>query len=147
VPYVNSLQLICAEHNRAAPNTITGRRAATGVAGGRGEDDGILADQEECPGSNDVLVGIKGRSGALVDQVQGVCADLREWRSAASTVTTRQTVALGGTGGGAYTRTCPRGEALVGVLARSRGTTVDQLQIQCSNLAQSYLGDTSGQVH
>lgn len=64
----------------------------------------------------DALVGIATRGGATrVDAIRGTCVDPAEWSSSNATVTRRNTSFRGDSTGAIASRTCPRGEYLVGL--------------------------------
>jgi hypothetical protein len=69
--------------------------------------------QENCP-SGQALVGLKVRTGTLVDNVQGVCASVGAWSVPSGSAPTTDLAARGGSGGGPSTLLCARGEFLIG---------------------------------
>ncbi len=77
---------------------------------------------------NAVAAGVFGRSGAYVDQLGLICAELRQDGSLGPAWTTNT---AGGNGGGSFYAVCPDGQALVGLTGRS-GRYVDQIGIQCA---------------
>lgn len=80
-----------------------------------------------CP-TNMALIGIRGKSGIVVDSIRGVCSVLNSggW----PTGTPVETGSAGGTDGGSYERLCPTGNVVAGFKAES-GTVVNALTLQC----------------
>lgn len=101
------------------------------LGGGGAHDDG-------CP-NGEVIMGIKGREGAVLDQVQVMCGlvqlfdpedpDVLDLTIVPGTVLPQR----GGDGGGGFTRTCPEGYAVVGFSGRS-GHLVDKLILSCARM-------------
>jgi hypothetical protein len=84
-----------------------------------------------------VGVGVQGRNGNLMDQLQLVCATLNPDGSLGSQVSLP---ADGGGGGDPFALTCPAGQALVGFSGRSSGN-LERISLQC-NLPASVVGQT-----
>jgi Alpha-L-arabinofuranosidase B (ABFB) domain len=82
-------------------------------------------------GENSVLVGLTGRSGSAIDRLAAKCASLNPDGSLGSV---RVGASAGGSGGSAFDRTCPPGQAVVGFSGRS-GERLDQLSLQCASVA------------
>ncbi|UXI66433.1 S8 family serine peptidase [Tahibacter amnicola] len=78
--------------------------------------------QLRCP-QGQLLVGVRGRAGLFIDQLQAVCAFADGSDSS--------TASVGGTGGEAFARRCQDGRVVVGMRGRS-GAFVDQLQLECA---------------
>lgn len=97
--------------------------ALTNAAGGKGGVKFWL----DCPTSF-VLVGIKGRSGSLIDKLQGVC---RRFDSAGNPIGAPvDTGSVGGSGGGAFSRICASDRVVSGFRVHA-GTKVDQIIVEC----------------
>jgi hypothetical protein len=99
----------------------------TGSAGGNGGSSFRLS----CP-KGQVLIGVRARHGAYVDQLRGICRNLDaagNWLG--SSVNTSRVA--GGSGGSAVTRTCPSGFAISGFSGRS-GALIDRLVFRCTKL-------------
>jgi hypothetical protein len=89
--------------------------------------------------TGEVLAGIFGRAGMVVDRVGVLCVTINaagRWTSEP-----RRAGGTGGSGGTAFTRTCPRDHAVSGILGRA-GLMVDRLQLNCRRLGQN--GSTTG---
>lgn len=88
--------------------------------------------------ADEILVGIHGRAGSYIDQVQGFCARFERggWMGAP-----RRTATAGGATGTGFDQVCPTGQAVVGLAGRAK-SFVDQLQVICSRLNPD--GTTSG---
>jgi len=88
-------------------------------------------------GESAVLVGITGRSGAVIDRLGGLCVKI-EPVSGTWVGGIYETSSVGGNGGGAFRRTCSVGRALVGLEGTSMyfsGThLVTSLNIVCAEL-------------
>lgn len=84
-----------------------------------------------------ILVGITGRSGAVVDQVGGLCVKI-DPRSATWVGGVYETARVGGSGGGPFRKACPVGHALMGVEGSTtyaaNTTVVRMLDIKCISL-------------
>lgn len=108
----------------AAAYTVTPTSTTTlPVRGGTGGDATVL----RC-NSGDVVVGIAGRRGNVVDQVALLCANLR---SNGTTGTRYVTQSLGGNGGTFYTSACGEGGVVTGFEGYA-ATYVDQLVVRCT---------------
>jgi len=68
---------------------------------------------EECP-FGEALVGLDVRSGARVDRVRGICADVEKWSNGTSSPTLTRLSWHGGTGGTLATYLCERDSFLSG---------------------------------
>lgn len=98
----------------------------TALAGGSGGTAYTL----RCP-SDRVLAGIQGRAGSLVDRIGALCAQvdpLGRWVGSP-----RSGGSAGGSGGTAFTLTCPRDYAVSGFQGRA-SSLIDQLRIRCGRL-------------
>lgn len=82
--------------------------------------------------SDEVLVGVNGRSGAFLDKLAPLCVKADEWGKWSSDVIGRG--AAGNNGGNAFSRLCPVDQAVSGLAART-GTYVNQVTLQCQPLA------------
>jgi hypothetical protein len=69
--------------------------------------------QEDCP-SGQALVGLKVRTGTMVDAVQGVCASVAAWSLPSGSAPTTDLTSRVGSGGGPSTLMCARGEFVIG---------------------------------
>jgi hypothetical protein len=98
--YVDQIGLICAPLNNLGASFKTSN--SYGGSGG-----GPFTQQ--CP-PGEVLVGIFGRSGSVIDQIGIQCQYPLDW--IASGAVDYGAYAGGGTGGGAFTDTCPQGSVI-----------------------------------
>jgi hypothetical protein len=79
-------------------------------------------------------VGIRGRSGAYVDSIRGLCAAVDQVIMTRNMVATEQ---RGGSGGSRdYEFRCPSGHALVGLHGRA-GSLIDSIGIRCARLTRN----------
>lgn len=86
----------------------------TGLAGA---SSGGVAFQRNCP-AGEVLVGLAGRTGDVIDQIQMVCATLSNDQTAARARPNAGELrgeAAGGTGGRPNQADCPRSEVIIGL--------------------------------
>jgi hypothetical protein len=113
---------------------LAGFASATASAGGGGGDAYTL----RCA-TGTALVGVRGRAGAYIDQIRGICAVA----DGGSTDTAR----AGGDGGTPFVLQCNDGRVVTGVRGRA-GAFVDSLQLECSDPAALGAGrrttDTAG---
>lgn len=93
--------------------------------GGTGGTAGVL----RCNDSRDVIVGLRGRAGNVIDQLGLICARLNADGSTGPAYTTG---ALGGNGGTGWSRQCEPNGVVRRIDAWS-ATYVDGLQIVCAN--------------
>jgi hypothetical protein len=93
-----------------------------------GTGGGLAPSTSTTCGSNELMVGLRGRSGSLVNQLQVVCA------SATNLSATRSLPAVGGTGGVVFESICPAGTAVSRIRTRS-GTMLDAVQLVCRSPA------------
>ena len=104
--------------------------AAAGQAGGKAEK------SARCP-NGQVLRGLKGRTGASIDQIAGVCSNPQEIRDNPEPRTAKtSTVSRPNSGGQPAEASCPVGSALVGFQTKS-GEYIDHLWIQCTDLREA----------
>jgi hypothetical protein len=99
---------------------------------------GVVEWTRTC-GSDEVVVGFAGRSGALIDQLTFVCAPLEiSLQGQAYVITagqTSQTAAVGGMGGNAFALTpCPAG-AIATVSNIRAGDNLDAFGLGCSSVS------------
>ncbi len=84
-----------------------------------------------CDTAGDILVGAKGKFGAFVDRVQGICATVNEILMPEDD---GATAAAGGSGGTEeFEQRCPSGHAVGGLRVKT-GSFVDSLRIRCGRL-------------
>jgi hypothetical protein len=107
----------------------------TPAAGGQGGSDFSLSCN-----ANEVMVGVTGRAGWVVDRLAALCQAVDS--NGAPAGATRQTAAAGGTGGNAFTLRCPAGQAVAGIQGRA-GQMVDRIQVSCRRVTG---GTTTGAV-
>jgi cytochrome c peroxidase len=120
----------------------------TATAGTAGAPFTGTAFELRCQAS-EVLAGVAGRSSAYVDQAGPLCVAVSETGAWRGSPVARGTA--GGSGGTAFTRTCPANQAVVGFRGRS-GAGLDQLDVACQPLSSggnvsgtiSYLGPVGG---
>jgi hypothetical protein len=91
--------------------------------------------------ADEVLVGVSGRAGGLVDRVAAVCQ--RVGADGVPTGSRRTTASAGGNGGTAFSRTCQAGQVVSAIRGRA-GSSVDQIWLGCRTLDAQ--GRTSGAV-
>ncbi|GIX46731.1 MAG: hypothetical protein KatS3mg131_0942 [Candidatus Tectimicrobiota bacterium] len=120
--------------NSAVVPSSTPTVARTGLVGGNGG-----RDFERSCAAGEVLVGLKGRSGWWLDQVQVQCVRIDGQGRWSSGVVTRGSA--GGNGGNPFTRTCSSGYAVVGFDGKA-GSYVDRLELRCRKLTGA--SSTSG---
>ena len=123
-------------------NLVLGSTTTTDPAGGSGGSPYTLA----CP-SGSVAIGIQGRAGANVDQVQVRCQAIGTAVQVAAgavgatlTGPVTTTSPAGGSGGTSYSLSCPAGFVMIGVSGRVGvfgAGVVDQLRVECAKLAGS----------
>jgi hypothetical protein len=99
--------------------------AALAAAGG----DGGTPFDLPC-NADEVLVGVHGRAGSYVDQVQALCA---RFERGGWTGTPRRTATAGGASGTGFDQVCPTGQAVWSIAGRA-ASFVDQLQVICKEL-------------
>jgi hypothetical protein len=106
--------------------------ARTGSAGGR-----AVHDAQCRPGK--VLRGLKGRTGASIDEAIGECSSLRAVGDGNDSTRTEMTnpVVIPRPGGRPAEAQCPSGSVLVGLRSRS-GEWMDHLWILCSEVQRAY---------
>jgi hypothetical protein len=106
--------------------------ARTGSTGGR-----AVHDAQCRPGS--VLRGLRGRSGASIDEIIGACSSLRDIVEDYNNPRVEMTdpVTIPKPGGRPAEALCPSGSVLVGFRSRS-GEWMDHLWILCSELQPAY---------
>ncbi|HEU4664310.1 MAG TPA: S8 family serine peptidase [Dokdonella sp.] len=97
---------------------LSGFESATASAGGGGGDPFTL----RCDAGM-ALVGVRGRAGAFIDQVRGICA--------VADGSTLETAKAGGSGGDAFVLRCNDGRVVTGLRGRA-GAFVDSLRLDCS---------------
>ena len=95
--------------------------------------------------NGEVLIGLFGKAGAVIDRVGGYCVKVRSngtWNGEV-----RTTDVFGGWGGTQYDLKCSRDHAISGFKGRE-GLLVDRIQIQCRKLASptSQTGAASGKL-
>ena len=132
-PLVGSIAAICAEvslPDDASSNISTGPTATLQERGTVRE----MTWTQLCP-SGQIVVGIGGRSGEALDQIQILCAEWRpspgEGRLVRATDTALGLPLEGGTGGMAFQEWCPEGQLAAGLLIKA-GFVVDALGISCA---------------
>lgn len=125
VTQLASLVAICGTINVGA----TGQVTVTPASGldPRGTDGAAGTSSQICP-ANQVVVGFAGHSGAIIDQIGFVCASLSSAAPACccSALTIGSTYAftpVGGTGGSAYSESCPGGQVALGQSLYTATTT------------------------
>ena len=123
---VDQVALRCATLH---PDGAHGASTLTEPAGG----DGGTPFEDECPGEHDVVIGVHGRSGAGIDALGVICADVRDWTL--GTASSFDLAPHGGTGGSAFRASCPRGYALTDLRGRA-GDRLDELTGTCRNLTR-----------
>jgi hypothetical protein len=130
------------------PSGVALGAAATGTYFGGGGGGLFTLD---CP-ANAAMVGVQGRGGTRIDQLQPVCApiSLSTDTSTSPDYTYRVTTgapspigAAGGGGGTAYADSCPANEVVVGIRGRN-GTEIDQFYVQCGRVTLTRSGATWG---
>lgn len=110
------------------------QREATPLAGGNGG----VAFSLNCP-PNMILIGLTGREGNLVDQVQGVCSRYNvAGERVGATVSTTPASAGSNTGGISWERLCGGQTALTSIGGRA-GLVVDELFRNCKTVAPNGL--------
>ena len=82
--------------------------------------------------SDEVLVGVSGRSGGNLDKLAPLCAKVDEWGKWSSDVIGRG--AAGNNGGSPFSRLCPADQAVSGFGVRT-GAYVNHITLQCQPLA------------
>lgn len=97
---------------------LSGFESTTAGAGGSGGDPFTL----RCDGGM-ALVGVRGRAGAFVDQLRGICA--------VADGSTLDTAKAGGDGGSAFVLRCNDGRVVTGLRGRA-GAFVDSIRLDCS---------------
>lgn len=110
----------------------------------RGNAGGIDFDQE-CP-EGEVIIGMVGRSGAIIDRVQVQCGgvELTSPEPGALEVSVEEGTmldALGGEGGGQFSLYCPQGYAVVG-FGGQLGADLERLSLTCAPVMISYDSET-----
>lgn len=106
--------------------------ARTGSPGGRPVSDGV------CPNGL-VLRGLRGRTGASIDEAAGECSSLRDIANRFGNPQTQftQSVARPRPGGHPSEAQCPAGSVVTGFRSMS-GEYMDHLWLLCSELQRSY---------
>jgi hypothetical protein len=104
----------------------------TTVGGGGG-----TAFSDRCP-ANEIVIGLRGRSGTEIDQFSFQCARLTVARDASLSwvvivTPTGTSTARGGGGGTPFSYDCPAGRVATGITGRS-GTRIDALAARCSSV-------------
>jgi hypothetical protein len=112
----------------------TGVSSAAGTAGGTGG----TAFVDRCP-ANELVIGIRGRSGTEVDQIWFQCGRVTVTRDASLawvvTVTpTGTSTPRGGGGGTPFTYDCPAGRVGTGLTGRG-GVRIDAVAERCSSVS------------
>jgi hypothetical protein len=132
-PWVSSIAAICAEislMNDAGAGISTGPTATLQERGTVRE----MTWTELCP-SGQIVVGVGGRSGEALDQVQIICAEWTPSESEGRLVRADDTALglplQGGTGGSEFSEWCADGKLGTGFLTRT-GDWVDALGISCA---------------
>ncbi|MFB6264722.1 MAG: hypothetical protein ABEL76_14025 [Bradymonadaceae bacterium] len=129
---LKSLRAHCRTLNR---NGQTGDEIRPGSAGESSPSLGNSTDEGEfeltCP-EGKVAVGLTGRSGALVDRIALLCADVARARGRHPYVarSIESSGAAGGQGGSPFRLKCPRGAVLRGISGRA-GKSLDAAGIEC----------------
>ena len=84
------------------------------------------------------LIGLRGRTGASIDEAFGVCAPLREiaWRRDNPRTELTQPITRPNAGGRSDEAFCPRGFVVTGFRSKS-GTHMDHLWLVCSELRRA----------
>ena len=77
------------------------------------------------------IVAISGRSGSSVDALGFTCREI-DYETLKPTGFSYNTLQMGGTGGTAFTLSCPAGQFAIGLGGRS-GTSIDRIGIYCGN--------------
>jgi hypothetical protein len=131
--YFNQAWLDCAPMR--SDGTLGDERrttARTGSAGGRAVHDAACR-------YGTVLTGIKGRTGASIDEAAGFCSSLRDigerYDNPRAEMTERVTIPH--PGGKPAEARCPAGSALVGFRSRG-GEWMDHLSVLCSEVQRTY---------
>jgi hypothetical protein len=120
---VSMLSLDCAH---VYPDGSIGDARSRGDAGGvSGED-----FEDHCP-AGEMLVGLNGRTGRVVDRVGVQCAPIARWMTNAGEL--HPSAGHGGNGGDPFVDNCPTGHVVDGV-SGSAGNLVDSVQVQCVRL-------------
>jgi hypothetical protein len=122
--YVEKIQLTCSQLLNDGTN---GTSTIFGAMGGLGDSAGAVTTLACRP--NQVLMGIRGRSGEYVDQIQGHCASLTGPQVSDSTV-------VGGGGGLPFDSQCPANHVVTGIVGRS-GWYLDQVNIVCTPIVRN----------
>jgi hypothetical protein len=125
VTQLGSLVAICGTVNVGAAGEVT-VTPASGLDP-RGTDGALGTSSQICP-TNQVVVGFAGHSGTIIDQIGFVCASLSSTAAACccSALITGSTYAftpVGGTGGSAYSESCPSGQVALGQRLYTATTT------------------------
>lgn len=130
------LALAVATLSAVVPATAAAQAESfTPSVGGQGGSD----FSRSCDAS-EVMVGITGRAGWVVDRLGAICQGVGT--DGVPTGATRQTAASGGSGGNAFTLRCPAGQAVSGIQGRA-GHLVDRIQLSCRRVQG---GTTTGAV-
>ena len=94
-------------------------------------------------GAGQVLAGLAGRAGSLIDQISALCVDVDAsglWTSTPQPAG----AARGGSGGTAFERMCPTNSALIGIEGAVDRSVVGSLVVHCRPL--SARDGTSGEI-
>ena len=104
------------------------RTEPTGARGGRDVHDAL------CP-QGFALIGLRGRTGASIDEAFGMCAPLREiaWRRDPPRTEMTQPITRFNPGGHPVEALCPRGFVVTGFRSKG-GNYMDHLWLVCSEL-------------
>lgn len=94
--------------------------------------------QNDCSAEDEVIIGIAGRAGKYVDQLQAQCGTMQLTVSEAGSIEvnlepSKMTESQGGGGGGEFSLGCEPGEAVIGIKGRA-GKYLDQLSLRCAPL-------------
>ncbi len=93
--------------------------------------------------TDQVLAGVAGRAGALIDQVSALCVDVDDSGNWVGTPQ-QKGPAYGGGGGSAFTQRCPLNHGVTGFTANMQRNLTGYLQIHCRSLTDS--NNASGEL-
>jgi hypothetical protein len=122
----------------AGSTTLSSTPQAPVAAGSQPTDTGLAGGKTGKPfslpcGSNEVLVGLSGKSGLLVDGLRVKCIQITETGQWTGSVIERGATGGGGFGANDYDVQCPKNFAVSGFRGRA-ASFIDQLQLQCRDM-------------
>lgn len=115
---VDKVEALC-QRIDSGKKWASGGASIRGSAGGSGGSPGLIACDRDS-----AIIGLHGRSGALVDRLGAIC------RKVDGTGSAYDRNAVGGSGGTAFRDACPGGQVGVGLRGRS-GALIDQIELIC----------------